>query len=442
MTALPTDGTVTLANGAAVTVGQSLSAADLVGLFFTPTPGIGTATSDFVYQVTDPANLVNTGDVVLAIGEGTPQITTGGQIPNTPTPTIKGTALPGTLVTLLANGVAIGTAVADATTGDYSVTASKDLSLGLNRLVTTSVLPDGVLAASAPLVVFDVQSPSASGVSTTDFSSADIGNALGLGAKLAFIDGTQSVQLTDGTLSVGADTQEASIQRLYVGLLGRASDAGGITFYDQLATNGVSTSQIAHDIMQSPEYIAAQSGVSNADFVATLYHNALGRDAALDPQGASYWTNLLGQGASRADVAVGISGAQEAKATLAPQTTDLFVSHDPGKLGHLLYETGLGREIELNALSSYQQSFDALSPTQFADDVASSAEFQQLHAGQNNAQYVQSLYQAGLGRAADASGLSFYAGQLNSGNASRGGVLLDIASSNEATAHLTAALNH
>jgi hypothetical protein len=75
-------------------------------------------------------------------------------------------------------------------------------------------------------------------------------------------------------------------------------------------------------------------------------------------------------------------------------------------------------------------------PSQFAAGIAGSAEFAADHAGQSNAAYVNSLFEAGLGRPADPSGSAYWTGLLN-GGATRGDILLGIATSAGATAHLT-----
>ena len=69
-----------------------------------------------------------------------------------------------------------------------------------------------------------------------------------------------------------------------------------------------------------------------------------------------------------------------------------------------------------------------------------SAEFQALHGAQSDTAFIASLYQDGLGRPPDAAGARFYAGLLNSGAGSRADVLADIATSFEASVHLTANL--
>ena len=106
-------------------------------------------------------------------------------------------------------------------------------------------------------------------------------------------------------------------------------------------------------------------------------------------------------------------------------------------LTHVLYETGLGREVELPALAYWRTIYDVLTPLQFTALIAGSAEFIAYHAGQSNDAYVESLYQAGLGRPADASGLASWSTLLSNGGATRADVLLGVATSDEARAHLT-----
>jgi hypothetical protein len=54
-----------------------------------------------------------------------------------------------------------------------------------------------------------------------------MGTLLERGYVPAFIGGTEAVALVDGVCSVGPDTTEPSIARLYRGLLGRQDDPGG-----------------------------------------------------------------------------------------------------------------------------------------------------------------------------------------------------------------------
>jgi len=243
------------------------------------------------------------------------------------------------------------------------------------------------------------------------------------------------VLLTDSTLSVGPDTTEATIQRLYEGLLGRGSDTGGLSGFDAQLTSGISKATVASEILSSPEYMATHGTQSNDQFVEKLYEIMLGRSA--DPGGAALWTGQLGGGASRGDVAVAIADSPEAKSRLAPTTAQLYVPNAAGTLAHELYKTGLGREVELDSLSNFKAAYATQTPAQFAAAIAGSPEFINDHIGQNNGAYVSSLYQDGLGRVPDAGGSALWTGQLDSGSATRSDVLLNIAVSSEGAAHLT-----
>ena len=69
LTGIPSDGTVLLPGTLTpVTLGQSLTVAQLVGLEFQPTPGAFALTSHLTYTVTDPASLSAAGVAALAIG--------------------------------------------------------------------------------------------------------------------------------------------------------------------------------------------------------------------------------------------------------------------------------------------------------------------------------------------------------------------------------------
>ncbi len=80
--ALPTDGTVYLADGVtAVTSGEILTVAQLTGLKFAPTSGVFSKSSTFNYSVSDPSGLSASGSATLAIGpDTTPPVTTAASL--------------------------------------------------------------------------------------------------------------------------------------------------------------------------------------------------------------------------------------------------------------------------------------------------------------------------------------------------------------------------
>ena len=439
---LSTNGTLTMADGVTpITAGEVLTVAQLTSLMFIAGQGASNQTSSFSYTVTDEAGNSDTGGFLLTVGAqlppAAPSIITP-EITDTATPTIQGTAEPGSQISLFDDGSLVGTAVTDGS-GNFSTVLSGSLTLGNNTLTATASNAAGSSAASPALGVFDTGTIGTSGAVTTDFTSVQIGSLLGNNYSLAFLSGTESVKLVDGTLSVGPDTTEALVQRLYEGLLGRTGNATGLTFWDQQISSGGSDSAVAAGFLASPEYQAEQGGLTNTQFVDSLYQGMLGR--AADATGNAFWTGLLDSGASRADVSVGIAQSAEAKAALAPTTSQVWVPDPTGTLAEELFQTGLGRTVDSAGLafvkSAVAQGATAL---QIAQDVVASPEFQALHGAQSNVALINSFYQEGLGRPLDPVGSSFYGGLLTSGVGSRAAVLAAIGTSAEAAGHLTANL--
>ena len=170
------------------------------------------------------------------------------------------------------------------------------------------------------------------------------------------------------------------------------------SFYHTLMTVGTTTPVIAADILSSPEYQAMHGTQTNQQYVDTLYNGLLGQSGTDE----SYWTNLLSNGTSRADVATGVAESGASQSYLASTTSNLFDFNTIGQAANALYETGLGRIIDPGALQNIGAT--AVTTQQVADTMVAAPEFTALHGGQNNTDFVNSLYQAGIGRVADTAG--------------------------------------
>lgn len=104
----------------------------------------------------------------------------------------------------------------------------------------------------------------------------------------------------------------ASIDSLYTSLLGRGAESTGLDSWKAIIANGGSLADVAAGIAGSAE--AQELDQSNGDFVRELYTNALGRPA--DDAGLDAWVNQLFNGTSRGEVAAGIVGSAEAAAKI------------------------------------------------------------------------------------------------------------------------------
>ena len=111
---------------------------------------------------------------------------------------------------------------------------------------------------------------------------------------------------------------DASIARLYDGLLGRAPDTAGLQNWEAAAASGTSLATIASSFISSSEFAAAHPNQTNDQFVQILYQGALGRSSAGDP-GAQGWVQALNGGATKASVALGIAESPEAVTHLSSQ---------------------------------------------------------------------------------------------------------------------------
>jgi hypothetical protein len=274
------------------------------------------------------------------------------------------------------------------------------------------------------------------GVSATTLSSADLSQLLqGNQSAMRFVAGTEAITLVDGTLSVGPDTNEAFLTRLYEGLLGRGPDENGISAWDAALKAGTSQSDVAQAFVNSPEFQAAQPGQDDASFLAGLYKGLLGRDP--DAAGLAAWNAVLAAGGSRGDVTVGFANSDEAKQVWSGVTSLGVFAHDPNSaIVREDYIAGLGRDAETGGLAAWTNLLNSgVTPAQLDQSIAASPEFQALHGAQSDTDYVNSVYQNALGRSAEPAGLAAWTNVLQAGG-NRGDVMAAIGQSPESQGHL------
>ena len=444
--ALPTNGIVTLADGTPlVGAGQMLTTAQLAGLLFTPASGVVAGGSALTYNVIDPAGNASVGIAALAVGpvSSTPTIgfvppAGGATVPLAITdeaqPAFAGTAAANAQIAI--SGAA-GTTQANAS-GNFTYAPSitgvglTGLTVSVAATATAGDLP--VSAPSTTVSVLMLPQANAAGVVQTDLSSLDIANALNAGYSLQMTPGTEAIDLVDGILSVGPDTNEAFIQRLYIGLLGRSYDAGGMAYWDLLMANGASKQTIAADFLNSAEFLARPQASNETAFVTSLYQSFLGR--APDAAGLAYWTSAPVQALGQAWIVAQFDDQPETKIDNAFATSMVFARNADGTMLHDIYETGLGREAELGGLTFWESLVPGDGVAAIAQQIAAQPESLADHGNETNAQYVTDLFTHATGAAPTTDQLNSDVARLQSG-LTRGALLLEIASSAAAQAYLT-----
>jgi uncharacterized delta-60 repeat protein len=241
----------------------------------------------------------------------------------------------------------------------------------------------------------------AGGVASADLSPATMVTAEGLalqpGGRIIVAGDVRVAQVDQFAIArfLGdnpiTDPNQRFVTHLYLDLLERSPDAGGLTTYVNALNQGIFTPlQLAQTFVGSPEYHTLE--------VQGLYGRLLGRPP--DPAGLDHWVSFLNQGGT----------AQQLEAILIG-SAEYFSRRGGGSaLGFLqtLYSDVLQRPIDSGGAQSWGQALSrGASPTAVAAAILSSLEVDQIE--------VQNLYLLVLHRAADASGLATYTNALQRG---------------------------
>ena len=151
-------------------------------------------------------------------------------------------------------------------------------------------------------------------------------------------------------------------------------------------------------------------------FVMQQYRDFLGREG--DAAGITHWTSQLN------------SGAQ----SRVQMVDSFFTSAEFSAVNPVarLYFAYFLRIPDYDGLTYWVNQYRAgMSLNLISQAFASSPEFQNTYGSLTNSQFVALVYQNMLGRPADAEGLAYWTGHLNSGTLTRGQVMLNFSESAE-----------
>ncbi len=168
-------------------------------------------------------------------------------------------------------------------------------------------------------------------------------------------------------------------------------------------------------VIASPVGAANPGDLSDREFVSRQYEDFLGR--APDAAGLAFWTNELQAGQTPAALIENLVSSPEFERTNAP-VIRLYYAHfrrGPDFEGLRFWTDRLANGETLDNVS---------------ENFTESAEFQAKYGELENAEYVELVYTNVLDRAADAEGLDYWTGQLESG-VTRGTVMALFADSAE-----------
>ncbi|POG06237.1 hemolysin [Pseudomonas putida] len=237
------------------------------------------------------------------------------------------------------------------------------------------------------------------------------------GNQTALISNAEFLTFANGdTVALAHSEAEATVLRMYEGLLGRDVDANGAQNYASELAAGTSLQDLANSFLNSAEFSNTVSAVD----INELYQALLGRDA--EEAGLSNWQAELAKGVSLTDIAAAISTSAEAQA-LNESNAD-FVSN--------LYSNVLGREVEAEGLNSWVNLlFNGTSRADVAKAIVGSEEA----GNKSNSDFIDALYQSALGRDAEEAGKAGWMAALENGG-THADVALGIVGSAEAANHI------
>lgn len=120
-----------------------------------------------------------------------------------------------------------------------------------------------------------------------------------------------TITADDAGTDLGTTSIEAAVARFYEVALGRAADADGLTFWTGIVTGG-RTLEVVAEAFADVFVFAGEIGdqLDDAEFVAGLYRNGLGREA--DEAGTAYWLDRLADAdTDRGDLLMAFADADE-----------------------------------------------------------------------------------------------------------------------------------
>jgi hypothetical protein len=252
----------------------------------------------------------------------------------------------------------------------------------------------------------------------------------------------ESVNFVDGIMSYDPGSHIWQANRLYGAAFDRAADAFGLNFHAARLDAGLSLSGIASDFVNSAEFLATYGSLDNNGFVNQLYLNVLNRSA--DPGGLAFWAGLLNGGSTRGDALVGFSESVENVNNYAGQlSAGLWdIDESAASVARLFWGT-LGRAPDASGLIFWTNQLKSHVQTlqQEAAGFAGSPEFQATYGSLDNNAFVNQLYLNVLHRPADAGGLAFWGEQLDAGTP-RADVTLGFTESLEFQINLIGQVDH
>ncbi|WP_420473093.1 DUF4214 domain-containing protein [Noviherbaspirillum sp. ST9] len=128
------------------------------------------------------------------------------------------------------------------------------------------------------------------------------------------LSNVERIKFSDVNIALDTSGTAGQAYRLYQAAFNRTPDKGGLGYQMNALDSGASLEQVAHNFINSPEFVKTYGNLDDVQFVTQLYQNVLHR--APDSAGLSFHVNNLSHGVSRAQTLVGFSESPENQTAL------------------------------------------------------------------------------------------------------------------------------
>ena len=218
-----------------------------------------------------------------------------------------------------------------------------------------------------------------------------------------------------------AGTLDDFVERCYTVTLGRGSDPDGFADWKGQLLNGKAVgNELAYGFLFSPEYTGLNK--SPEDYVTDLYMLFMGRTP--DEEGFNDWVGQLKAGKTRLEIFAGFANSQEfynlcdsygISAGRWVNGYDRYQINNVNLFVERFYKTCLGRRGDIGGQKNWVEKLlkKEISGSECARSFIFSTEY--TNKGLSDADYVENLYLALMGRSSDAEGKANWLNALASG---------------------------
>ena len=313
------------------------------------------------------------------------------------------------------------------TTDGYTITSSTEGTDTLSN-IEFARFSDGELALSVTNEV-GPDDDTITGASSDDIIPGGAGNdTLNGGAGDDLLTG-------DSGRSLSLSSVEGQVFRAFQAVFDRAPDLGGFNaFVGEVRAGRLTQDDVITQFVDSEEFQLTFGSLGNEAFVRQLFLNVLDREG--DAGGIAAFTAALDGGRARADVVSEFSNSPEFLQLMTLPSSAFatnVITHPAEGQVYRIYQAVFDRVPDAEGFGAFTNSIQAgtLTPTEITAQFVTSEEFQLTYGDLTTVEFVETLFTNVLPGNTDAAGRAAFTAALENGTLTRADVVAEFAESQE-----------